>query len=465
MGHPGRAGTMGNVLRRYWWPSVRADVETFVGECDVCQKTKPRPGKPLGHLLPLPVAERPWQHVAADFVGPLPSSGGFSTILVIVDRFSKMAVFTPCKKTATAEDWARMFVDKVYCRFGLPSSVVTDRGSVFTSKFWRTMADILGVKHRLSTAYHPQTDGQTEIVNKALGQYLRVFGNYASSNWASLLPQAEFWYNSSTHSTLGMSPLEACGFQPRRTFDEPPMTALGSVNAVATARRMAMLRSFLQQRIADANDRYRVTYNSGRRDVIFSVGDRVLISQANARQLRPSKKLSDKWAGPFTISEVVNNGAYRLDLPPGMGIHPVVNVDKLRPYRGGRKETIAPATERRVREPADITARRVVGGTAQWRVRWSDGETSWETDDTVTASPTWDELKRSFRPIESPVTESRRPDTATTRGRAAAATPRGWKGWAAVPDDYVAPPERRDAVGERLRTRGQTLRARTERTE
>jgi hypothetical protein len=442
MGHPGRTATLTNVATRFWWPTMRKDVEDFVKKCDVCQRTKVRPGRPYGHLLPLPVAERPWQHISADFVGPLPPSNGFNSILVFVDRFSKMAIFVPTTTRATAKDWATMFFENVFRRFGLPSTIVTDRGSLFTSVFWTTLVGLLGTRHNLTTAYHPQTDGQTEIVNKALVQYLRIYGNYAQSDWASLLPHAEFWYNSNPHSTTGISPLQVCGIEPRRSFDEPPTATTGSVDAARIARRFHELHKALTSLIQEANDRYAVTHDRHRQHKTFKVGDNVLVTTKNLRQLRPSPKLADRYVGPFKIIERVNDSAYRLQLPEGSGIHNTFNVDKLREYHGTESGVDAtnesPPFQHVIRVPTAITDRRIVDDQQQWCVTWEDGEKTWQTDESMSGYDEWARLK------SSPVTETDAPVTKK----------RGWHGWVEVPLDYVAPPDQ--PVQPLARTRAQT---------
>src|SRR6478735_4252927 len=182
-GHPGRDKTLHNTTKRFWWPTIRHDVIDFVKSCIDCQKTKPIRQKPKGQLMPLPSPDRPWQHVTADFITKLPESLGYDSILVFVDRFTKVGIFVPCNERIRASDFAELFHEFVYSRFGLPESITTDRGSHFTSNYWRAMAEAYGITHNLSTAYHPQTDGQTERVNQRLEQYLRLYIDFAQSDW------------------------------------------------------------------------------------------------------------------------------------------------------------------------------------------------------------------------------------------------------------------------------------------
>uniref|UniRef100_A0A803TJH7 Integrase catalytic domain-containing protein n=1 Tax=Anolis carolinensis TaxID=28377 RepID=A0A803TJH7_ANOCA len=173
---------------------IRKDVEKYVNTCPVCQRSKIRREKPSGLLHPLPTPSRPWEIISADFITDLPPSCGFTTILVVVDLFTKLAHFIPCEGLPTAKETADLFLQHVFRLHGLPKSLVTDRGSQFTSRFWKALQKLLGIDSRLSSAHHPQTDGQTERTNATLEQYLRCYVNYQQDNWASLLPLSEFAY-------------------------------------------------------------------------------------------------------------------------------------------------------------------------------------------------------------------------------------------------------------------------------
>ncbi|KAE8206965.1 hypothetical protein CF327_g7448 [Tilletia walkeri] len=200
-GHHGRRKTLDLVRRDFFWPHMRKFIHNYVDTCDSCSRTKPQRHKPYGPLHSLHVPIPPWTDVAMDFVEALPNSFGFDAILVIVDRLTKMALFIPTYTTLTSPDLAKLYLQHVFSKHGLPDTIVSDRGSEFTSSFWRSLCKLLGIKQALSTAYHPQTDGQTERVNQSLEQYLRTFTNYQQSDWSDFLPLAEFAYNNSEHST------------------------------------------------------------------------------------------------------------------------------------------------------------------------------------------------------------------------------------------------------------------------
>ena len=182
-GHYSRSRTAQVIARKYFWPSLTADVTKYVGECDVCQRVKPKHHKPYGELQSLEPPSRPWRSLSMDFITGLPESKGFNgrvydSILVVVDRFSKMVRYFAVNKTIDAPALAELIYKKIVMFTGTPDDIVSDRGSVFTSEYWSTLCYHLAVKRRLSTAFHPQTDGQTERLNQQLEAHLRIYCNY-----------------------------------------------------------------------------------------------------------------------------------------------------------------------------------------------------------------------------------------------------------------------------------------------
>ena len=196
------------------------DIKDYVCSCEDCQKNKASRHKRHGALHPLELSYVPWEAISMDFIMQLPKSYGCSTVWEIVDRFSKMAHFVPVKDgQKTAEGCAKLFLENIWKLHGLPSSIISDRDPVFNSKFWAELMGRLDVWLRKSTAFHQQTDGQTEKVNQSLEQYLRQYCNYEQDNWYDLLPLAEYPYNNSATTTTQMSPFFAnYGFHPRTNW-------------------------------------------------------------------------------------------------------------------------------------------------------------------------------------------------------------------------------------------------------
>jgi transposase InsO family protein len=244
-----------------------------------------------------------------------------------------MMHLVPSRKTDTAPDFARMFVSNVVRLHGLPDSIISDRGSLFTSQFWTALSKLLGVKHRLSTSFHPQTDGQTERLNQVIEQYLRIFCNYQQDNWHSLLPLAEFAYNNSFQSTIKTSPFYAnYGYHPRFTFTTTTPSPLDVPAAKELADKLAAHHDALSENIKFAQDSQARYYDSKHQRVEFNVGDKAWLLSTNVHTERPSKKLDWKRLGPYTILERIGLQAYRLQLPNSMKIHNVFHVSLLEKY-------------------------------------------------------------------------------------------------------------------------------------
>jgi hypothetical protein len=224
-GHTGVDKTIERITRQYIFPQLKKHVENYVKNCDLCYRIKHSRHKPYGYLQQIPLPDAPWKSIAFDFVTGLPPSehpvNGVQNdaIWVVVDRFTKTSYFRACKVTITAEQFASLFMETVYSRHGMPEEIISDRDKLFTSKFWKSFTELLGTKHKLSTSFHPQTDGQTERTNQTMEQYLRGYVNYTQDNWTTLLPLAEFVFNT-TKGPSGLTPHYALyGRHPRVTGD------------------------------------------------------------------------------------------------------------------------------------------------------------------------------------------------------------------------------------------------------
>jgi len=215
-GHLGTYKTIGRVRANFYWPKMDENITEYVRSCDVCQRNKVIRHKKYGLLEPLEVPMRPWTVISMDFIVGLPKSDGYIKIWVIVDRFSKMAHFIPVRTEEHIKELALTFVKEIWCLHGLSESIVSDRDTQFTSKFWTCLIQLLQVNLNLSTAFHPESEGQTESVNQTLEQYLRSYCSYQQDDWVLLLPFAEHAYNSSMSESTKASPFEInYGFFPQ----------------------------------------------------------------------------------------------------------------------------------------------------------------------------------------------------------------------------------------------------------
>lgn len=336
-GHFGLAKTMSR-LSNFHWRHMLRDVRNYVKGCMRCQQFKDSRQKSLTDPNPLEMPSRRWGSVSTDFITHLPKTkDGYDCITTWVDRISRRVHFIPSRSSDTAVDAAKSFYGNIFKLHGLPDEIVSDRDPKFTSKFWRTLMDLCGVKLKMSTSRHPQTDGSSEIMNRMLENYLRCYCSYRQDDWAELLPSAEFAYNSAISEDLGTSPFEVdLGWCPRSPLDllSGSRVSVESVEEFKTA---------LQASIKDAQYSYKISrarqaaqssmrYSTPQ----YSVGDYVwlkntLFMDAYSRS-QESAKLRAKRFGPFRIVELVGKNAVKLELPDHLRIHPVVHVIHTTPH-------------------------------------------------------------------------------------------------------------------------------------
>jgi len=197
------------VTRNFWWPGVTREVKQYVEEYNACQHNKNCTEQPAGKLMPNLIPNKAWTHISADFITKLPLVQGYDSILVVVDWFTKMAHFVPTTEKTMVEGLARLFRDNVWWLHGLPESIILDRGPQFAAGLMRELNEMLGIKTKLSTVFHPQTNRQMERMNQELEQYLCMFIDYCQEQWPEWLGMAEFAYNNKAHSGTKVSPFEA----------------------------------------------------------------------------------------------------------------------------------------------------------------------------------------------------------------------------------------------------------------
>lgn len=384
-GHSGADATYQRLKRLFAWKGLKSQVREFVRQCDICQHAKHNHSHPAGMLQPLPIPTGPWRDITMDFIEGLPLSDGFNTILVVVDRFTKFSHFIPLRHPFTAPSVARVFVDSVVKLHGMPRTIVSDRDRIFTSTFWKLLFQQLGTKLKFTTAYHPQTDGQSERVNQCLEMFLRCNVQDTPKQWRRLLPLAEFWYNSCYHTALGCSPFQALyGHEPNfGAFPELDPDITSPVTDVMKERATQI--DLLKRNLDAAQERMKKYADKHRSEKTFQVGESVLLRlQPYAQQSvvnRPFPKISYKFFGPYKVLERIGNVAYRLELPANSQIHNVFHVSQLKDYHPDFTPIFAelpklPALDTVDVEPESILDRRMMkkGNTpvVQVLIKWTN---------------------------------------------------------------------------------------------
>jgi hypothetical protein len=256
---------------------MKSAMKTFVQSCSICQQAKPERLRYPGLLQPLPVPETSWEMVSLDFVEGLPKSGQFNCILVVVDKFSKLAHFVPLRHLFTAVVVAKAYMDNVYKLHGMPSSLISDRDQIFLSNFWRELFGLAGVALRMSSAYHPQTDGQTERANQCMETFLRCFVHAVPTRWSSWLSLAEFWYNTTEHSALVLSPFQVLYGHSPRHFGIDSASVLVNPDVSSWLQEREVMQSLVKQHLHRAQDRMKRQADKGRSERQFKVGDMVFL--------------------------------------------------------------------------------------------------------------------------------------------------------------------------------------------
>ena len=324
--HAGYLKTYKRIAAQFYWTGMKKDIKRHVSDCQVCQLNKTNSLAPAGLLQPLPIPENIWEDITMDFIEALPRSEGYDTIWVIVDRLSKYSHFIPLKHPFNAQGLARLFVKEVIRLHGIPKSIVSDRGKTFMGHFWQEIHKLQGTKLNFTSAYHPESDGQTEVVNKRLGNYLRCFSSTKPSSWSSWLPWAEFCYNTSYHVSIHTTPFKVVYGRDPPTVCRygHPKSPVDDIDRYLQERDQVL--TLLKEQLSNTQAIMKTAKDARRRDVSFKEGDLVYLKlrpyRMRALSKRFNEKLAPKYFGPYPIIKQINAVAYKLALPTDCRIHP-----------------------------------------------------------------------------------------------------------------------------------------------
>jgi len=327
--HGGTAKTTELLQRKYYSPHMRNTIKQYVMNCDICQRTKVLRHAPYGLKKPTEAPDRLWKSISMDFISDLPKSKGDDAMLIVIDRLTKMAHFLPCTKEMDARQFSELFMREIFRLHGLPKELITDRGSIFTSDPWKETTKQLGIERRLSPAFQPQTDRQTERTNSTLEQYLRAYVNYQQDNWKELLPMAEFAYNNGYQESIKRRPFFA------NYGVNPEYQTIGHLmqGRITPPEDMSQLHDTLQAEMTEAQLRHKEYYDAERKpDPNLQSGDMGSLLPRKIRTTRPCKQQDYKKIGPFQILAKIGESAYKLDLPPSMRIHNTFHISLLELY-------------------------------------------------------------------------------------------------------------------------------------
>ncbi|GJX45958.1 putative reverse transcriptase domain-containing protein [Tanacetum coccineum] len=333
--YPGYEKMYQDVKKSYWWPNMKADIATYVSKCLTCARVKAEHQRPSGLLVQPEIPEWKWDNITMDFITKLPrSSQGFDTIWVIVDRLTKSAYFLPIRENDPLDKLARLYLNRVVARHGIPASIICDRDGRFTSNFWRSFQKALGTDISMSTAYHPETDGQSERTIQTLEDMLRACVIDFGKGWVKHLPLAEFSYNNSYHASIKAAPYEALYGRKCRSpvcWAEVGEAQLTGPELIQETTEKIVL---IKQRMQAAQDRQKSYADRKRKPMEFEIGDRVMLKVSPWKgvvRFGKRGKLNPRYVGPFKVLAKVGKVAYRLELPQELSrVHHTFHVSNLK---------------------------------------------------------------------------------------------------------------------------------------
>ncbi|QRV93625.1 Transposon Tf2-1 polyprotein [Ceratobasidium sp. AG-Ba] len=399
LAHLGARKTLQWLRTQVWWKSMVKDVTDYCESCHICAANKASTQSPMGLIRPMPVPSYPWQSIGIDFVGPLPESetryGKFDMITTVVDNLTRMIHLIATRQTDTAKDIAEIIFAHVYKLHGMPESIISDRDSLFTSTFWTRLAELTKTELKMSSSYHPQTDGMTERAQRTYTSLLRICAGARQTEWAEHLPAIEFAVNSARSEATGLSPFYL-------NYGRTPSPIVTSTNSKFPGvrehiKRIKIAIMTAHDAILDARIKMTKQANQHRRPVDIEEGDLVYVSTKHMRMPKGfARKLAPKYVGPYRVERVVTPGAsYKIELPEELkarGVRPVFHASLLRyhvpvddrRFPGREFNQIATLGDAPQEWAVDrITSHKGKGRDAIFEILWKTGDRTWEPYRTV----------------------------------------------------------------------------------
>jgi len=333
-GHLGIRRTLELITRNFWWPKIHEDVTSYVNSCECCARNKVNRHRKYGLLQPLDTPDRPWKSIEIDFLCGLPYSKGYTVIMVVVDRFSKMIHLIPFKQIPDAKQTAKAFITNIFKLHGLPCDMYTDRGSQFTSALWKEVMEYLNIKSKIATTDHHETVGQVERCNSFIEQYLRAYSrSYYHDDWIEWIHLAEFVYNNSINESTKETPFFInYGFHP--SMDEffllPDIDTNNKI-----IKDLSMNFNHIKDVLLRSKELYKIHADKKRMPPpIFKENDLVWIQAPPSLNIEDSSKLAPCKYGPYKVIDVLNNHNYKIDIKrsPFPKHHPIFHVSELEPF-------------------------------------------------------------------------------------------------------------------------------------
>ncbi|GJW24370.1 reverse transcriptase domain-containing protein [Tanacetum coccineum] len=368
--HPGADKMYYDLRDMYWWPGMKRDIATYVSKCLTCAKVKAEHQRPSGLLQQPEIPEWKWENITMDFITKLPRTrNGHDAIWVVVDRLTKSAHFLAICEDYSTEKLARLYTDEIVARHGVPVSIISDRDARFTSRLWQTFQKALGTRLDMSTAYHPQTDGQSERTIQTLEDMLRACVIDFGGSWDVHLPLAEFSYNNSYHTSIRCAPFEALYGRKCRSPVLWAEIGEGSLIGPELVQETTDKVVVIKERLQAARDRQKSYADNRRKPLEFEVGDRVMLKVSPWKgvvRFGKKGKLAPRYVGPFEILERIGPVAYRLRLPEELsGVHDTFHVSNLKKCLADASlhvplnEIKVDKTLRFIEEPIEILDRKI----------------------------------------------------------------------------------------------------------